>query len=105
MTARTRTAPVLLLLVCLHLAGCDYHREVGVGERCADTMRTAYPTAEIEVTKSEASPDGMSGLVANVEAVRTDMTPDSPLTHDLAVECRYDHNVLTGFRWTKGPLR
>jgi hypothetical protein len=22
---------------------------------------------------------------------------------DLAVECRFDENVLTGFRWTAGP--
>jgi hypothetical protein len=26
------------------------------------------------------------------------------LTRDLAVECQFDNNILTGFRWTAGPL-
>jgi hypothetical protein len=35
--------------------------------------------------------------------VRTDLASDQPLAQNLAVECRFDENILTGFRWTAGP--
>jgi hypothetical protein len=31
------------------------------------------------------------------------LPPGAPLPQDLAVECRFDENILTGFRWTAGP--
>jgi hypothetical protein len=66
-------------------------------------MRRAYPSAVVDTTKSEASATSLTTIVAKVEGVRTDLPADSPLPHDLAVECRFDENILTGFRWTAGP--
>jgi hypothetical protein len=27
------------------------------------------------------------------------------VARDVAVECRFEDNILTGFRWTAGPLQ
>lgn len=66
-------------------------------------MRRAYPNAAIDITKSEASATSLTTIVAQAEGVRTDLPAASSLPHDLAVECRFEDNVLTGFRWTAGP--
>ncbi len=68
-------------------------------------MRRAYPSATLEITKSDASATGLTTIVARVEAVRSDLSEGAALRRDLAVECRFDENILTGFRWTAGPLR
>jgi hypothetical protein len=78
---------------------------MGLAERCADFMRRAYPNAAIEITRSDASATSLTTIMARVDGVRTDMGEDALLPRDLAVECRFDQNVLTGFRWTAGPLR
>jgi hypothetical protein len=67
-------------------------------------MLRAFPSANIEIGKSGASATGLTTIIAHVEGVRTDMPPEGPLTRDLAVECQFDDNILTGFRWTVGPL-
>ena len=66
-------------------------------------MRRAYPTVAIDITKSEAAATSLTTIVAKVEGVRTDLPVGAALPQDLAVECRFDENVLTGFRWTAGP--
>jgi len=91
-------------VVCCLSSGCGVTRDVGLAERCADTMLRAFPSANIEIGKSEASATGLTTIIAHVEGVRTDMPPEGPLTRDLAVECQFDNNILTGFRWTAGPL-
>jgi hypothetical protein len=100
-----RQASIALLCVslCSVVAGCAIPRDVGAAERCADIMRRAYPTAAIDITKSEASATSLTTIVAKVEGVRTDLPAGAALPQDLAVECRFDENVLTGFRWTAGP--
>lgn len=92
-----------LALLCCIGAGCGTIPGVGLAERCAEIMRRAYPSATIDITTREASATGMTTIMATVEGVRTDLAPDQPLTQNLAVECRFDENVLTGFRWTAGP--
>ena len=66
-------------------------------------MRRAYPSAAIEMTKTEATATSLTTIVAKAEGVRTNLPPGAPLLQDLAVECRFDDNILTGFRWTAGP--
>jgi hypothetical protein len=66
-------------------------------------MQRAYPSAAIDITKSEASATSLTTIVAKAEGVRTDAPAGAPLPRDLAVECRFDENILTGFRWTTGP--
>ncbi len=95
----------MLAGLCSLAAGCSIPHETGLAERCADVMRRAYPSATIEITKSEATATTLTTIIARVEGSRTDMSPDGPLPRDLAVECRFDENVLTGFRWTAGPTR
>jgi hypothetical protein len=86
-------------------SGCGIPRDIGLAERCADTMRRAYPSAKIEITKSDAQPHGLTTIIAQVEGARADLAADTPLRRDLAVECRFDENVLTEFHWTAGPTR
>jgi hypothetical protein len=66
-------------------------------------MRQAYPGAAIDITKTEATATSLTAIVAKAEGVRTDVPPSAPAPPDLAVECRFDENILTGFRWTAGP--
>jgi hypothetical protein len=96
-------AAAALGLACCLAAGCGGIRNVGLAERCADIMRRAFPSASIEVGKSDASATSLTTIMAHVEGTRTDIPAGGPLTLDLAVECRFDDNILTGFRWTAGP--
>ena len=100
-----RQASIVLLCVplCSVVAACAIPRDIGTAERCADIMRRAYPNAAIDITKSESSATSLTTIVAKAEGIRTDLPADSPLLHDLAVECRFDENILIGFRWTAGP--
>ena len=67
-------------------------------------MQRAFPSATIEIGKSEAAASGLTTIVARVEGIRSDVPPEGPLRRDLAVECQFDSNILTAFRWTTGPL-
>ena len=98
------SAGCLLGVVCVLGSGCSVVQD-GLAGRCADIMQRAFPSASIDIGKSEASATGLSTIIARVDGVRSDMPTDGPLAHDLAVECRFDDNILTGFRWTTGPLR
>ena len=98
------SAATVLCPVCCLGAGCGVTRDVGLAGRCADIMQRAFPSATIEISKSEASATSLTTIVARVEGIRSDMPTEGPLTRDLAVECQFDNNVLTGFRWTAGPL-
>ncbi|MBO0738396.1 MAG: hypothetical protein J2P48_17785 [Alphaproteobacteria bacterium] len=86
-------------------AGCGIPRDVGLAERCADIMRRAYPSATIEITRSDAKATSLTTIIAHVEGSRPELPADTPLRRDLAVECRFDENVLTEFHWTAGPTR
>jgi hypothetical protein len=102
---RSGSAACILGLVCCLDTGCDsIPHDVGLAGRCADIMQRAFPSATIEIGKSGASATGLTSIVARVEGVRSDIPPEGPLTRDLAVECQFDNNILTGFRWTAGPL-
>lgn len=92
------------MLLAALAPSCGIPRDVGLAERCADFMRRAYPSAAIEITWSDASATSLTTIIARVQGVRTDMPEGGPLLHDLGVECQFDENVLTGFRWTAGPL-
>jgi hypothetical protein len=97
------TALLCAVLCCIGAACGSIPRDVGLAERCADIMRRAYPSAAIEITKTEATATSLTTIVATAEGVRTDVPPGAPLPQNLAVECRFDENILTGFRWTAGP--
>jgi len=94
---------LLCVALCCVAAGCGIPRNVGVAERCAELMQRAYPGASIDITRSEASATSLTTIVAKAEGARTDLPADGSLPRDLAVECRFDNNILTEFRWTAGP--
>ena len=100
---RQASTALLCAALCAVAAACVIPRNVGVAERCADVMRRAYPSAAIDITKTETTVTSLTTIVASAEGVRTDAPPGAPVPHDLAVECRFDENILTGFRWTAGP--
>jgi hypothetical protein len=97
---------MLLAILSAVAAGCSsIPRDIGLAERCADFMRRAYPHATIDITNSAASATSLTTIMAQVDGIRTDLPPDAPQPRELAVECRFDENILTGFRWTAGPMR
>jgi hypothetical protein len=98
------SAATALGLVCCLGTGCGVTRDVGLAGRCADLMLRAFPSATIEIGKSEASATSLTTISARVDGMRSDMPPEGSLTRNLAVECQFDNNILTGFRWTAGPL-
>ena len=102
---RQGSAAFILAVVSTLAAGCGIPHDIGLAERCADLMQSAYPSAQIEITKSDAAATSLTTIIAHVEGSRSDVPPDGPSARDLAVECRFDENVLTGFHWTAGPTR
>ena len=74
-----------------------------MADRCADLMVAAYPVADINITKRTAAAASLTAIVAHIEGDRTNLPPQAAIARHLAVECRFDNNILTGFRWTAGP--
>lgn len=100
-----------MLLVAL-LAGCGLFRrdiqDESLLERCGDAMTEAFPGGDIKVTHAErvASPTAsIATMIVAVEGERPKVPPGGPVRREVAVECRFDDNILTGFRWTAGPVR
>ena len=104
----SRHAAAAVMLGLLPLAGCGI-REASLSDRCADAMKQAFPGGGIEVTNAQVTQDStgasLTAMVVRVEGVRSDVPAQGPLARDVAVECRFEENVLTGFRWTAGPLQ
>ena len=98
------SAATVLGLVCCLGAGCGVTRNVGLAARCGDIMQLAFPSAAIEIGKSEATATSLTTIVARVEGTRSDIPSDGPVMRNLAAECQFDNNILTAFRWTAGPL-
>jgi hypothetical protein len=95
---------VVLIITGGSLTGCDFkvpRLPGGLANRCADLMQAAMPFAEIDIGERTSTVTSITKVTARVEGTRTDLPEGSP-PHDLATECEFDNNVLTGFRWTKG---
>lgn len=99
---RVVAALAACLLGCL-VAGCGLAPAGGMADRCAQIMTAAYPGADIDFTKREAAATSLTTIVAHVEGNRANLPPNAKLARHLAVECRFDNDILTGFRWTAGP--
>ena len=76
---------------------------VSLGDRCADFMRRALPDTGIEITNRTVKVDD-NDTVATIEGVRRDVPPDGLYAREIAAECRFNNAILTGFRWTVGPI-
>jgi hypothetical protein len=85
------------------VTACRFVPQGGMAERCADIMQRAYPGADIDIRKSEAAAVSLTTIIAHVEAERTNLPANARIASRLAVECTFENNVLTGFKWTAGP--
>lgn len=104
-----RPAALLLLLQGLVLAGCGTDLAASSPTaRCGELMQQAFPGGRIEVTKTQLVPaptESIATMVITAEGRRRGIAPGGPPLRDVAVECRFSDGILTGFRWTRGPLR
>jgi hypothetical protein len=98
-----RRAAAILAASAPCLLGCSIAPRGGMAERCADLLREAYPGADIHITGSSAAATSITAVVAHAEGVRRNLPAGVNLPSHLAVECRFQGDILTGFRWTKGP--
>jgi predicted small secreted protein len=108
--------PILALcFVAFSLAGCGWMSGVGfdaqsalgsvsLTDRCADFMRRAFPDTAIDVTDRQVTVDAETTVVA-IAADRRDVPENGLYARKIGVECRFANGVLTGFRWTSGPIR
>ncbi len=85
------------------IGGCRLVPQSGMADRCAQLMTFAYPGVDIEITKREAMATSLTAIVAHVSGERINPPAQPAVARHLAVECKFDNNVLTGFRWTAGP--
>jgi hypothetical protein len=85
------------------LAACHLVAPNGMADRCAELMKSAYPGADIDITKRDAAATSLTTILAHVEGERTNLPAHASVSRHLAVECKFDNNILTGFRWTAGP--
>ena len=100
---RAHAAALAAGFLCCAVAACRLVPQGGMAHRCAELMKSAYPGADIDITKREAAATSLTAIVARVEGDRPNLPPNTTLARHLAVECRFDNDVLTGFRWTAGP--
>ena len=106
---RASSGAAALCLALLALAGCGLRlREATPLDRCAELMQQAFPGGEIKPTKKEVADEttpSIAAVVARVEGERQNVAAGGVPRRDVAAECRFENGILTGFRWTKGPLR
>jgi hypothetical protein len=75
---------------------------LSLADHCAEIMQKAMPFADIAMgDRTSTSPD-LRTIVATVTGTRSDLPKGGSADGNLAVECTFVDNVLTGFRWTKG---
>lgn len=100
----------------LALAGCSgglselgFDTKEAVGsvslvDRCSDFMHRAYPQEGITVSGTHVATNDENAIVT-VNATRSGVPANATYSRDIGVECRFEGGILTGFRWTAGPVR
>ncbi len=99
----------LLLAGCSRMSSLGFDAQsafgsVSLADRCADFMHRAFPDSAIEVSDSRVNAQPGSTTVA-IAAIRNSVPKGGLYARDIGVECRFENGILTGFRWTKGPVR
>ena len=99
---------VASLLLAATLGGCGL-REPSLSDRCGEMMQAAFPGGKIKVTKAAVAADpagaSVTSMIATVGGQRSNVAEGDVVARDVAVECHFEDNILTGFRWTAGPLQ
>lgn len=99
----------------LLLAGCGLSNKVSppaeIGgqspsaAQCLDLFQHAIPDAEIDVTGAKIVNDSPTRTTVSIGGTRSDVAPSAAVARDIAVECKFEHDVLMDFHWTKPPFR
>ena len=106
-----QASPLAVLAAASLLAGCGFSHDLekqvtadtaSLADRCGEIMKRAMPFAEIDIGERSSASTGLRTIIAKVAGKRTDLPDNSQVERDLAVECTFQDNVLTAFRWTKG---
>ena len=101
-------AGLLALAGCSRMSTLGFDTKEALGsvslvDRCSDFMHRAFPGGTIDIADSHVATDTAHATVT-VQGVRSDVPANSTYARNVAVECRFDAGVLTGFRWTAGPI-
>ena len=68
-------------------------------DRCFYFTRRAYPDAHFQLTSQQVS-TSMNAEIVDIQATRNDVKP----LYEVAVQCRFNREILVDFHWTNGPL-
>lgn len=77
---------------------------VSLADRCVDVMRRAFPNAGFDITDRRVKVDGNAATIG-IAAARSAVPANGLYTREVGAECRFESGILTGFRWTAGPVR
>ena len=98
-----------LLCLCPLLAalnGCGlFGGKPNPTDQCADLMIDAFPDGDIDITHKSIVQSSLALQTVTIRGARSDVPPTAAVAHDVAVECKFDHDVLTDFHWSKPPFR
>lgn len=103
------SAALAALAGCSRMSTLSFDTKLAVGsvslvDRCTDFMHRAYPETTIDVAGSHVA-TGAEAATITVDGVRSDVPVGTPYARNIAAECRFEGGILTGFRWTEGPIR
>jgi hypothetical protein len=99
----------LMLASCQRMSTLGFDTQsafgsVSLAERCVDIMRRAFPEGGFDVTNRRVKVEGNAATVG-IAATRSAVPANGLYAREVGVECRFENGVLTGFRWTAGPVR
>ena len=96
----------LLATLGATLGGCSlFGGKPNPTDQCADLMIDAYPDGDIDITHKSIVQNSLALQTVTIQGARNDVPPTAAVAHDVAVECKFDHDVLTDFHWSKPPFR
>jgi len=96
----------LLATLGVTLGGCSlFGGKPNPTDQCADLMIDAYPDGDIDITHKSIVQSSLAIQIVTIQGARSDVAPTAAVAHDVAVECKFDHDVLTDFHWSKPPFR
>jgi hypothetical protein len=110
--SRKRFQP-LVLLFALGLGGCMTVRGelpsvlTNPGkppEHCLDLMLESFARDDIDITHQDVANLSTTTTVVTIEATRNNVVPSPAIARDIAVECKFEHDILIDFHWTKPPF-
>lgn len=76
---------------------------VSLSDRCVDIMRRAIPGVDIDVTDRKTTAD-INATTIEIDATRRNVPASGAYAREIAAECVFAGGILTGFRWTRGPV-